>query len=650
MKRGSYIYKSVCAGLFLTTLYACASMGNPDGGPYDETPPRFISSSPTQRSLNQKETKVTLNFDEFIKLQNASEKVIISPPQLEQAEIKSSGKHVTVELLDTLKKNTTYTIDFGDAIVDNNEGNPMGDFAFVFSTGEHIDSMEVSGTVLEAENLEPVKGMLVGLHSNLNDTAFNTIPFERVSRTNSQGKFIIRGIAPGKYRIYGLSDANQNFTFDQKSEKIAFSDSLVVPYNKQQIRQDTTWIDSLTIDTVINVEYTHYYPDDIILRAFTEEVSRHYFIKSERINHQKFTLYFSAKSDSLPLLKGLNFDEKDAFIIENSMNNDTISYWLRDSLIYYKDTLELSITYLSTVDSLDYLVERTDTLSLTTKKSRTKILEEKQKEYEEAEKKYLKEAKRKAKKEGNQEEELKYIPPTEFLKVSIKASTVMDVNNNISINFEEPLVAYNDSFIHLYQKVDTLWKQVPFIFDLQEGKLYNYILYGEWKPEEEYKIVIDSTAFKGLYGLHSNKIEQKFKFRSLDDYGVIFFDIAGTGDSAIVELLDAQGNTKRRALTEKGKANFYFLMPGKYYFRIIMDQNKNGKWDTGNYELGIQPEEVYYYPKSVEVKALWEYNQDDWNIKLPLNRQKPLEITKQKPDKDKEKVSKNEKRRQDKGR
>ena len=106
-------------------LYSCASIGRPDGGPIDETPPRFVGSTPAAGALNNKRTKVSLVFDEFIKLEKATEKVVVSPPQIQQPEIKASGKRIQVNLLDSLKPNTTYTIDFSDAIVDNNEGNPL---------------------------------------------------------------------------------------------------------------------------------------------------------------------------------------------------------------------------------------------------------------------------------------------------------------------------------------------------------------------------------------------------------------------------------------------------------------------------------------------------------------------------------------------
>ena len=189
---------------------------------------------------------------------------MISPPQAQQPEIKPSGKKININLLDSLKPNTTYTIDYSDAIVDNNEGNPLGNFAFTFSTGDVIDTLEVSGTLLEASNLEPVKGMLVGLHSNLSDTAFTKLPFDRVARTDSRGHFVIRGIAPGEYRIFGLMDADQIFSFSQMGEALAFNDSLVIPRWEERMRQDTTWVDSLTIDTIVERKYTYYLPDNIV--------------------------------------------------------------------------------------------------------------------------------------------------------------------------------------------------------------------------------------------------------------------------------------------------------------------------------------------------------------------------------------------------
>lgn len=189
------IIKAACV-LACLLLSSCAKMGQPDGGWYDETPPRIISSSPADKSTGVKTRKISILFDEYIQVDNPTEKVVISPPQIETPEIKGAGKKIVVEMKDQLKPNTTYTVDFSDAISDNNENNPLGNYTYTFSTGGHIDTLEVAGYVLNAENLEPVKGILVGLYSNLTDTIFTREPMQRVSRTDSRGKFIIKGIAP----------------------------------------------------------------------------------------------------------------------------------------------------------------------------------------------------------------------------------------------------------------------------------------------------------------------------------------------------------------------------------------------------------------------------------------------------------------------
>lgn len=622
MKR--LIRKVLAVVTVIAALYSCASIGRPDGGPLDETPPRFIGSTPAAGALNNTKTKVSLSFDEFIKLEKANEKVVISPPQVQQPEIKASGKKISVNLLDSLKPNTTYTIDFSDAIVDNNEGNPLGNFAFTFSTGSVIDTMEVSGTLLEASNLEPVKGMLVGMHSNLSDTAFTKLPFDRVARTDSRGHFTIRGVAPGKYRIFGLMDADQNFAFSQKSEALAFNDSLVIPRWEERIRQDTTWVDSLTIDTVVERKYTYYLPDNVILRSFKEDLFSQYLMKNERLTLEKFTLYFAAKADTLPVLKGLNFDERDAFIIEKNLTNDTIHYWVRDSLLYKQDTLSLSLNYLYT-DTLNQLVPRTDTLNLVAKTV----------------KKAVDEPKKKKKKKGEEEEP----EPTKFLHVSTYIPSTMDVYDYISLSFDEPIASFDSAAIHLKQKVDTLWEDIPFAFEQDSLKLRKYNLYYDWEPGKEYEFSVDSTAFHGIYGLFTDKIKQNIKVRSLEEYGAIYFNVSGCDSIAFVELLDTQDKVVRKVPVVNGQADFYFLNPGKYCARLINDTNGNGVWDSGEYETKRQPEMVYYYPQILEPKANWEVEQT-WDVKaLPLDKQKPDELKKQKPDEDKKKRDRNNNRR-----
>ncbi len=628
--------------MLMIVVYSCASMGNPDGGPYDEEPPKFVRSTPKPFAINSKEKKVTIEFDEFIKLEKAAEKVVVSPPQLEQPEIKASGRKVVVGLVDSLRPNTTYTIDFADAIVDNNEGNPLGNYAFTFSTGTTIDTMEVSGTVLSASDLEPVKNIQVGLHSDLSDSAFMKKPFDRVSRTDSRGHFSIRGIAPGKYRIYALMDGNQNYLFDSKTEMIAFSDSIIIPAMEDAMRQDTIWKDSLTIDTIKSVGYTRFLPDDIILRAFKEENDRQYLTRSERDKENHFVLTFSARADTLPTLKGLNFDERDAFIIEKTDRNDSICYWIKDSLIYQMDTLEIQMDYLAT-DTLDRLVPQTDTLFLANKLTRAEREKLEAKAAEEKEK----ERKKKEKKGEKIEPE-----PTKFLTLNVDAPSAFDLDRNVYLSFDEPVASIDTAALHMEIKKDSLWEEIPFLFVSDSVLPRKYEILAEWEPEKEYQLSIDSMAFKGVYGLHTNKVKQTMKVKKLNEYGTILLNITGADSTAVVELLDGSGKVLRQQrITPQNTADFYYLNPGtKFYIRLFNDRNGNGVWDTGKYSEHLQPEEVYYFPKVWEMKANFDF-EENWNINaVPVEKQKLDEIKKQKPEETKKIQDRNKERARKLGR
>ncbi len=607
-------------------LASCAKMGQPDGGWFDETPPKVIGANPEDGAVNVKSKKVSIYFDEFIKLDNASEKVVVSPPQLETPEIKASGKKIQVSLLDTLKENTTYTIDFSDAISDNNEGNPMGNYTYSFSTGEVIDTMEVSGYVLESENLEPIKGILVGLYDDLADSAFRKKPMLRVSRTDSRGRFVIKGVAPGSYRIYALQDMDANYMFSQKGEKLAFSHDIIVPSSKPDTRQDTLWTDTLHIKSITRVPYTHFLPDDVVLRAFTELQTDRYFLKAERKDATNFSLFYSYGDSILPQIRGLNFNEKDAFLIESTEKKDTITYWLRDTALVNQDTLRMELTYRMT-DSLGVLVSQVDTLDVLAKESYEKRQKRLKKEFEDWEKKQ-----KKLKKKG---EAYDSVMPPKPLAVKVGVSSQLDPDKNISFTFDTPLEKVDTAGIHLYAKHDTLWYRAPFEFSNQGNRIYQ--LRGEWRPDVEYSLEVDSAAFQDIYGLVSDPVKQGFKVNSLDTYGTLLVNIVSDKDSLplLVQLLNVQDAVVKEVKAVNGVAEFYYLKPDKYYMRMIVDRNGNGKWDTGDYDKDQQAEEVYYYPGFIECKEKWDMT-ETWNpTERILSRQKPSAITKQKPEKEK---------------
>ncbi|MBP5523252.1 MAG: Ig-like domain-containing protein [Bacteroidaceae bacterium] len=683
---------SVCAVLLLLMLHSCANIGTPDGGLYDETPPRIIHTSPHQGARDITPKKVTLEFNEYIKLENAYERVVISPPQFEAPDIEAYGKKVTVTFNDTLKPNFTYTIDFGSSIVDNNEGNPMGEYVFSFSTGGDIDTLQVSGKVLEAENLEPIKGMLVGLYRvesdsnavenifNWSDSAsiaadsiFQTRPLERIGRTDGSGHFIVKGVAPGSYRIFALNDQDQTYTYSQRSEKLAFTKQIITPYARYETRMDTVWHDSIHYDSIFPVKYTHFYPDDVVLLAFTAKQDDRYLLKSERPEQRFFSLYFTSKSDTLPRMTPLNFTAGDStIIVETVPTNDTIKYWITDSLIYTMDTLVVQVDYYAT-DSLKQLSVRSDTLSLVSKiskermeKLREKAEEEWAKEYksrikserrakqaeeeraereaEEEERKAAEaegrkyEKKKKEKKKRTKEEDEIVVPPMPMEPYDIRwtSTTGLAPNKNIDLTFEEPIAYMDASKVSFTMKVDSLFEPAPYLLVPVEGTVNAYRFYAEWEPDSTYMLTLDSAAFVSVYGKATEATKRNIKVRGLNSFSTLFVTLQNADTSAIVQLLNSQDKVIRSAHVENGKADFYFLQPQTYYMRTFFDRNGNGEWDTGDYDTRQQPEEVFYYHSPMQLRAQWDVNQT-WNLKSkPLTEQKPEKITKQKPDKSKQ--------------
>ncbi len=613
-------------------MVACARMGQPDGGWFDDDPPRIIGSNPADQAVGVNSKRITIQFDEYIKLEDATQNVIVSPPQLEMPEIKATGKKIVVDLKDSLKANTTYTIDFSDAISDNNENNPLGNYTFTFSTGERIDTFEVAGTVLDASNLEPIKGIQVGLYADLADSAFRTKPLLRVARTDGRGRFVIKGVAPGEYRVYALQDADGNYMFNQKSEMVAFSHTTYKPSAGPDIRQDTIWRDSLRIDNILRVPYTHFYPDDIILLAFQEVQTDRYLLKQpERKDADRFTLYFSYGNPQLPEIRGFNFDEKDAFVLEASEKKDTLTYWLRDTALVNQDTLSMQLSYLMT-DSTGVLVTQIDTVDVIAKTSYAKRQKELKKQIESWEKEQAK-----LKKQG---EPYDSIMPREPLKVQYNVPGTMAPDSRPTINMPAPLARCDTASIHLYTKVDTLWYRVPVDVQRRDSLLRTYDVLAEWTAGSEYSLEVDSAAFEDIYGNVSKPFKQGIKISTLDEFSTIVLQLAGVTDTTyVVELLDQSEKTIKQVRTEaNGDAVFFYVKPGGYYARAFRDRNGNGVWDTGNYDANLQPEEVYYFPGRIDCKEKWDITRP-WNlIATPLNMQKPGEITKQKPDKEKQKL------------
>jgi len=642
--------------LLAALVAACASIGSPEGGPRDYTPPRMVGASPAPGSLNFRGNKVEITFDEIINLKDQQKKVVVSPAPKNAPTIKTLGKKVSIEFRDTLLPNTTYVIDFANAIEDNNEGNQLDGYTFAFSTGDQIDTLGVSGIVLRASDLEPMQYVVVGLHSNLDDSAFTSIPLERVSRTNALGQFTLRNLKPGSYHVFALNDMDGDYRM-ARTEDIAFLDEVIVPSTDQYTSQDTVFTFDHRVDTIVTGTHTLLLPNNLLLCMFNEGYKSQYLKKTTRPEAHLLHVLMGAPADTLPVMDIVRpaRHAADWCRIQRTVNNDSLFYWLTDSALIKADTISIAMTYRRT-DSNDQLTLTTDTIHFAYRKPSSQVKEEakQQKEREDRNKRkeQLLEKQNKAQAEGKEldegeREELKELMrpnPNDFpkLKMDYVKSGNMDVTDSIILKFDVPIDHFEPDGLHLAIKRDTLWVPLgaaPQPQQVDDGDPLRYWLPMTLDPDSAYRVTIDSAAVTSVYGLQNDSLVKDFKVVGLEEYANVYFKV-NVRDSAFVELLTNGDKVVAKTNVVGGEFAFINVKPGTYYLRLTLDSNGNGKWDTGNYAQHLQPEEVYYYPKRLQLRRNWDLDQS-WNIyETALDRQKPDEIKRNKPEKSNNKLEK----------
>ncbi len=611
-----YIFIIIAAAV----MYSCANIGNPSGGPIDKTPPIFMRSNPTPNAVNVKDRKIEIFFDEIVTLKDPSTKIIVSPAQTEMPRMSALGRKVTVELVDSLLPNTTYTIDFSNSIQDNNEGNAIDNFAFAFSTGSVIDSMRVSGYVLDSRTLEPMQSVVVGLQSNLADSAFHKEKLQRVALTNDRGQFTIRNVSPGSYHIFALKDLDRDYKFGNPTEDIAFLDSIIVPSIGSREAADTVYNDLNEIDTIMRATRPAYFPNDILLSMFNEDRKSQYLANNLRVDSTRISLTFAAASDTLPSLSivGRNDVPDQWYTLERSQTNDTLTYWIRPPHLVSADTLMVATTYLRT-DTASNLSWGTDTLKFTFQRQKAK------------------------KKKKN--EETDSLEQIRFMELHPLANGTQEAYAPLLLQTGTPIERYSREAFHLQRKLQndtTFYPAEIKSIALRDSTLSrrDLMLKVDWEPGAAYTLAVDSLAMTDIYGLQTKPLKVDFNVRKMEEYGNIVFNIPAVRDSAIVELLDGTEKIVLRAPVKSHRAELLNLLPGKYYARLFIDRNGNGKYDTGNYDMHLQPEETVYYPGAINLKKNWDVEQT-WDIyATPIDKQKPEAIKKNKPERKKwEKVN-----------
>lgn len=620
MIKNKKIYSFIAFVVILVVYSSCAQVGRPEGGDKDEIPPVLESSEPENMTTNFTEKKIVLEFDENIQLKDLNKQLVISPPIAEKPEIKTNMNKLTVKFIDSLRSNTTYTLNFANAIADLNESNIYENYHYTFSTGSVIDSFQVNGQLLNAFDEEPIFGATVLLHTNLSDTAFLSEIPNYIAKTDSSGIFSIKHIAPGKYKLYALKEAQFNYTYEVNTEEGAFFPEVIFPEIEEILKIDTFQIidtiiavkrklDSLNLeiipsdsiifdtiysDSIVRITELEYLPKDIQIKMFMETAKNQFVEEKKREEAGKLEISFNLDIDSSFLLEALDLKNSEDWLLLEQIDEKNFIAWISDSSIYNQEDLRFLAHY-QTVDSLQNPISAADTLSF----------------------KFYKD------KEEEKVAELK-------ININVNKKKI-EIFEEVRITFSAPLDSFVVDSIKLYELKDTTFSimengrektikekiEKPLAFTIQQDSLFvrQYNLYFDRKKETKYKIVIDTASISDIFENTNIDFKSEFQIQDSSFYGDIILNISNIDTFLIVQLLDSKKEILKEYFvsTDSAEVNFKFLAPESYFLKVIADKNNNKKWDTGNFKDVILPEKVYFYKEEIEIKAGWS-NEIDWEI------------------------------------
>lgn len=509
----------------------CAKRGYITGGDIDTIPPVALSFQPKNSStnFNQKEFKIT--FDEYIKLKNINQNLIISPPMENMPDVTpmgSASKVLTVKIKDTLSPNTTYSFNFGESITDNNEGNVFPQFKYIFSTGDYIDSLTVSGTIKSANQLKPdnfINIMLYDAKTFTDSTVYKQKPLYITNTLDSLTTFKIENIKEGSYYILALKDKNNNYKFDPAQDKIGFiKDSIQIPTDESY---------------------------DLTLFKSQEKFKA---TRPAQVSQNKWYLPYQGGADSV------NITVKNG----EELIKSTFTYLpAKDSLQVWFPKIEL--------DSLSVLVSKKDYSETFTVRPRPNM------------------------------------KTVDTLSISAVQSNTLDLKDTFKLISKTPISEINSNNIFITDKDSS---KIPFeyINDFKEQKIQ---LVFQKKEADRYTIELLPGALIDFFGKENDSIKFEVKTKEKTDYGNLNVHLNGVKRFPIIlQILDSKEEVVSEVYSEKETSILFDLLPPKlYYLRIIYDDNKNRKWDSGYYFDRRQPEETIYHPEQIDVRANWDIEQ-----------------------------------------
>lgn len=563
-------------------------MGTPTGGLKDSIPPEVLGSIPHHNQVNFKGEEIRLEFNEFIQVKDLMTNLVISPPLSKNAVASMRGKSLILELPDTLAEDQTYTIDFKNSIVDNNEGNILENFRYRFSTGVSLDSLHLFGYVLDAFDLEPVELIDIFVYETLNDTTLTKTRPAFVAKTDESGFFNIDGLKGHSYYVFAVEDGNRDKRYT-RGERYAFIDSTITPTMSSV---DITDEERVGMDTITVLGGVKYGPDPIYFSLFEEDLYEPILNDYGRKTRGDFYLYFAENVTDSFNITPLNFEPTlDEWYYSEGL--DSIDYWITDTTLIKQDSLSVVVNY-TVLDSLDIPFIRVDTLELNYKAPKV----------------------RKAKSEKRGTRKIKDAVAKKDTTFKMKVSDIrdLDLNSPITLTADMPLFDFSKDLIKLSSVVDGDTAAVD--FDLKEVSKREYQIEKEWESATDYILAIDSAAVINYEGKALAKIISPFKTQDIEYYGTIDMKLNHVHSPIIVQLIK---NGKREEVVDEIKTSksgnilFKHIAPEKYIIKVIFDSNENGVWDSGSYEKGISPEAVIYYQEVIKIRSNWD-NEKEWDI------------------------------------
>jgi uncharacterized protein (DUF2141 family) len=565
--------------IMILIVGSCAKQAMPTGGLKDTKPPKLVKSIPPKATVNYKGKNVIVTFDEYFVLDKINEKFMVSPPMKLKPAISVRGKNLIVEFKEPLKDSTTYTLYFQDAVKDLNEGNPLNNFQFVFSTGKIIDSLSLTGNVYNSNTLEAEKNILVLMYRAVADSAPQKMLPDYLSQTDLNGGFRINNIKEGKYKLYSLKDNNNNNKYDINDEAFAFLDSVLEITPTRNYLPEPKVVDTTRTKLkkpaepqVIEGEHKLY--------LFTAGKKMHYLSSSDRKLPYQLIYTLSLPPDTSKFEFNIQDSGTKDYFIEKNPEADTLIYWLRDSTLYSKKEINTIISYPFT-DTTGRVIYKRDTLSML------------------------------------------YLPGPvsrgKGAKNTYKYAT--NIQNNsltpglpIIISSQTPFRQPDTSRIKLYESKISAKNYLPYFLVKDSSNSRRYFLNAALKEGRKYILITDSAAFGNIYGDFSDSTGISFTVRTENSYGQLNMNILnGQGDLIIQLLDDKEKLLAERKLKNKGLAEFPFLEKGKYRIRIVYDLNGDGKWTTGDFALKRQPEPVSYFPNEIEIRINF-LEIEDWDV------------------------------------